>query len=132
VVTTGSKYLGRMFGTFQFSCCGDRHEFQRQLLFLQRPRLFRDDPLLVRDVLRNRGRPFAPPSAIAKIRRCNSMSSCWPLLRSFVAASLTGGLSPGSSLTHRRMQLMMSFVGGLMLGVAFASPAACGRQRSHS
>jgi len=36
-----------------------------------------------------------------------------------VAASLTGGLLPWLvKLTHRRMQLMMSFVGGLMLGVA--------------
>ncbi len=36
-----------------------------------------------------------------------------------VAASLTGGLLPWLvRLTHRRMQLMMSFVGGLMLGVA--------------
>lgn len=36
-----------------------------------------------------------------------------------VAASLSGGLLPWLvKLTHRRMQLMMSFVGGLMLGVA--------------
>ena len=36
-----------------------------------------------------------------------------------VAASLTGGLLPWLvKLTHRRMQLTMSFVGGLMLGVA--------------
>ena len=36
-----------------------------------------------------------------------------------VAASLAGGLLPWLvKLTHRRMQLMMSFVGGLMLGVA--------------
>src|SRR6185436_13468791 len=36
-----------------------------------------------------------------------------------VAASLTGGLLPWLvKLTHRRMQFMMSFVGGLMLGVA--------------
>src|SRR5258706_16178214 len=36
-----------------------------------------------------------------------------------VAASLAGGLLPWlMQLTHRRMQLMMSFVGGLMLGVA--------------
>src|SRR6185295_4157958 len=35
------------------------------------------------------------------------------------AASLTGGALPGLvRLTHRRMQLVMSFVGGLMLGVA--------------
>lgn len=34
-------------------------------------------------------------------------------------ASLLGGALPGlMRLTHRRMQLMMSFVGGLMLGVA--------------
>src|SRR5262245_31107276 len=36
-----------------------------------------------------------------------------------VAASLAGGALPGLvRLTHRRMQLIMSFVGGLMLGVA--------------
>ena len=36
-----------------------------------------------------------------------------------VAASLMGGLLPWLvKLTHRRMQLTMSFVGGLMLGVA--------------
>jgi zinc and cadmium transporter len=36
-----------------------------------------------------------------------------------VLASLAGGALPGLvKLTHRRMQLMMSFVGGLMLGVA--------------
>src|SRR5258706_6059997 len=36
-----------------------------------------------------------------------------------VAASLAGGLLPWlMQLTHRRMQLVMSFVGGLMLGVA--------------
>jgi zinc and cadmium transporter len=36
-----------------------------------------------------------------------------------VAASLAGGLLPWLvKLTHRRMQLTMSFVGGLMLGVA--------------
>lgn len=36
-----------------------------------------------------------------------------------VAASLAGGALPGlMKLTHRRMQLVMSFVGGLMLGVA--------------
>jgi zinc and cadmium transporter len=36
-----------------------------------------------------------------------------------VAASLLGGALPGLvRLTHRRMQFMMSFVGGLMLGVA--------------
>ncbi len=36
-----------------------------------------------------------------------------------VLASLAGGALPGLvRLTHRRMQLMMSFVGGLMLGVA--------------
>ena len=36
-----------------------------------------------------------------------------------VAASLAGGLLPWLvKLTHRRMQFMMSFVGGLMLGVA--------------
>src|SRR4051812_16683638 len=36
-----------------------------------------------------------------------------------VAASLAGGLLPWLvQLTHRRMQLMMSFVGGLMLGGA--------------
>ena len=36
-----------------------------------------------------------------------------------VVASLAGGALPGLvKLTHRRMQLMMSFVGGLMLGVA--------------
>src|SRR5437588_8873570 len=35
------------------------------------------------------------------------------------AASLAGGALPGLvRLTHRRMQLVMSFVGGLMLGVA--------------
>src|SRR5262245_18700809 len=35
------------------------------------------------------------------------------------AASLAGGALPGLvKLTHRRMQLTMSFVGGLMLGVA--------------
>src|SRR5947207_2688351 len=35
------------------------------------------------------------------------------------AASLAGGALPGLvKLTHRRMQLVMSFVGGLMLGVA--------------
>jgi zinc and cadmium transporter len=35
------------------------------------------------------------------------------------AASLVGGALPGLvRLTHRRMQLVMSFVGGLMLGVA--------------
>src|SRR5688572_16696772 len=34
-------------------------------------------------------------------------------------ASLAGGILPNLvKLTHRRMQLMMSFVGGLMLGVA--------------
>src|SRR5687768_9806750 len=34
-------------------------------------------------------------------------------------SSLLGGLAPQLvQLTHRRMQLMMSFVGGLMLGVA--------------
>src|SRR5262245_24341522 len=34
-------------------------------------------------------------------------------------ASIAGGLLPGiAKLTHRRMQLVMSFVGGLMLGVA--------------
>ncbi|MFN0018715.1 MAG: ZIP family metal transporter [Pirellulaceae bacterium] len=43
--------------------------------------------------------------------------SCYCVL--IVAASLTGGLLPWLvKLTHRRMQLMMSFVGGLMLGVA--------------
>jgi zinc and cadmium transporter len=36
-----------------------------------------------------------------------------------VVASLAGGALPGlMKLTHRRMQVMMSFVGGLMLGVA--------------
>ncbi len=36
-----------------------------------------------------------------------------------VGSSLVGGALPGLvKLTHRRMQLMMSFVGGLMLGVA--------------
>jgi zinc and cadmium transporter len=36
-----------------------------------------------------------------------------------VVSSLLGGALPGLvKLTHRRMQLMMSFVGGLMLGVA--------------
>jgi zinc and cadmium transporter len=36
-----------------------------------------------------------------------------------VLASLAGGALPGLvKLTHRRMQLVMSFVGGLMLGVA--------------
>src|SRR5262245_58742021 len=36
-----------------------------------------------------------------------------------VLASLAGGALPGLvKLTHRRMQMMMSFVGGLMLGVA--------------
>ncbi|MCI0358921.1 MAG: ZIP family metal transporter [Planctomycetaceae bacterium] len=36
-----------------------------------------------------------------------------------VLASLAGGALPGLvQLTHRRMQLVMSFVGGLMLGVA--------------
>jgi zinc and cadmium transporter len=36
-----------------------------------------------------------------------------------VAASVLGGMLPGLiQLTHRRMQLVMSFVGGLMLGVA--------------
>src|SRR5258708_39341135 len=36
-----------------------------------------------------------------------------------IAASLLGGALPGwIKLTHRRMQLVMSFVGGLMLGVA--------------
>jgi len=36
-----------------------------------------------------------------------------------VVSSLAGGALPGLvKLTHRRMQLMMSFVGGLMLGVA--------------
>ncbi len=36
-----------------------------------------------------------------------------------VASSLAGGLAPQLvKLTHRRMQLMMSLVGGLMLGVA--------------
>jgi zinc and cadmium transporter len=36
-----------------------------------------------------------------------------------VLASLVGGALPGLvKLTHRRMQVMMSFVGGLMLGVA--------------
>lgn len=36
-----------------------------------------------------------------------------------VLASLAGGALPGLvKLTHRRMQFMMSFVGGLMLGVA--------------
>jgi zinc and cadmium transporter len=36
-----------------------------------------------------------------------------------VLASLAGGALPGFvKLTHRRMQLVMSFVGGLMLGVA--------------
>lgn len=36
-----------------------------------------------------------------------------------IAASLIGGALPGLvRLTHRRMQYMMSFVGGLMLGVA--------------
>src|SRR5438094_10419562 len=34
-------------------------------------------------------------------------------------ASIAGGVLPGLiKLTHRRMQLVMSFVGGLMLGVA--------------
>ncbi len=43
--------------------------------------------------------------------------ACYCVL--IVAASLTGGLLPWLiKLTHRRMQLMMSFVGGLMLGVA--------------
>jgi zinc and cadmium transporter len=36
-----------------------------------------------------------------------------------LAASLVGGLLPSVvTLTHRRMQLVMSFVGGMMLGVA--------------
>jgi len=36
-----------------------------------------------------------------------------------LCASLTGGALPGLvKLTHRRMQVVMSFVGGLMLGVA--------------
>src|SRR5262245_51305212 len=36
-----------------------------------------------------------------------------------IAASLAGGILPAlMTLTHRRMQLVMSFVGGLMLGVA--------------
>src|SRR5437763_15864088 len=36
-----------------------------------------------------------------------------------LAASLAGGVLPALiQLTHRRMQLVMSFVGGLMLGVA--------------
>ena len=36
-----------------------------------------------------------------------------------VLASLAGGALPGLvKLTHRRTQLIMSFVGGLMLGVA--------------
>jgi len=36
-----------------------------------------------------------------------------------VSASLLGGWLPFLvQLTHRRMQLLMSFVGGLMLGVA--------------
>jgi zinc and cadmium transporter len=43
--------------------------------------------------------------------------ACYCVL--IVAASLTGGLLPWFvKLTHRRMQFMMSFVGGLMLGVA--------------
>jgi zinc and cadmium transporter len=46
-----------------------------------------------------------------------------PLLLAYcicvVVASLAGGALPGLvRLTHRRMQIMMSFVGGLMLGVA--------------
>lgn len=49
-----------------------------------------------------------------------------------VLASLFGGVLPGMiKLTHRRMQLAMSFVGGLMLGVALLhllphALAACG------
>src|SRR5262245_27167358 len=48
-------------------------------------------------------------------------------------ASLAGGLLPSLvKLTHRRMQLIMSFVGGLMLGVALLHllPHSVGEQGS--
>ena len=52
-----------------------------------------------------------------------------------VLASLTGGALPGLvRLTHQRMQLVMSFVGGLMLGVALLHlfPHALGELSGYS
>jgi zinc transporter ZupT len=75
--------------------------------------------------LRSRGAATAPELASSLCFKNMTGDTMWPTLLIILycvliaAASLLGGMLPALlRLSHTRMQVIMSFVGGLVLGVA--------------